>query len=145
MQKNKNDKYKKRYILKQIENKWGYYEFDGSVVLIKNCILKEKYNKIYQIIFNGGDTIDGLYLINSFDINVEYESEEDRFFRITNKKYDKIAGYDDFTVHSFTSREKFIDWLIKNDFLDNSELSVLKDYTFDELHKSDLLRSVLDS
>lgn len=141
----KNDKYKKRYILKQVEGKWGYYEFDGDIVLIKNCILKNKYNKIYQLIFHGGEAIDGLYLINSFDINIHYETPEERIVTITNKKYDKIAGYDDCTIHSFETKEKFVDWLLKEEFLTNDELSYLKSNAISKDSIKKLQRFVLDS
>lgn len=121
MEVKKNDKYKKRYILKQIQGKWGYSDFGGDNVLVKNCILNEKYNKIYQVIFNGGETIDGLYLINSFDIDIVYNDNEEKFYHITNKKYDKIAGCDDFNIHAFKDRNSLIDWLIKNEFLSESD------------------------
>lgn len=140
-----NDKYKKRYILKQVEGQWGYYEFEGDVILIKNCILKNKYNKIYQLIFHGGDAIDGLYLINSFDINVHYETSEERIVTITNKKYDKIAGYDDCTIHSFESREKFIDWLIGEEFITEDELTLINAKTISREMLDNLQRFVLDS
>jgi len=141
----KNDKYKKRYILKQIEGKWGYYEFEGDIILIKNCILKNKYNKIYQLIFHGGDAIDGLYLINAFDINMHYDTPEERIITITNKKYDKIAGYDDCTIHSFATKEKFIDWLIQEEFLTNDELVYLKSNAISKNNIKELPRFVLDS
>lgn len=145
MDSKKNDKYKKKYILKQIEGAWGYYEFDGDIILIKNCILKNKYNKIYQLIFHGGDAIDGLYLINSFDINVHYETPEERVVTITNKKYDKIAGYDDCTIHSFETKEKFIDWLIKEGFLTSEELTLINARSIPKAELTNMQRFVLDS
>lgn len=141
----KNDKYKKKYILKQVEGQWGYYDFEGDIILIKNCILKNKYNKIYQLIFNGGDAIDGLYLINSFDINVHYETPENRIVTITNKKYDKIAGYDDCTIHSFENKNKFIDWLIKEGFLTEEELKIVNARTITKDMVKNMQRFVLDS
>lgn len=145
MEEKKYDKYKKKYILKQIEGQWGFYEFGGDIVFIKNCILKGKYNKIYQIIFHGGYAIDGLYLINSFDINVHYESNESKLITITNKKYDKIAGYDDCTIHSFESRELFVNWLIEEGFLEESDLQLVNAKTITKDMLKDMQRFVLDS
>lgn len=141
----KNDKYKKKYVLKQVEGKWGYYDFDGDIILIKNCILKNKYNKIYQLIFNGGDAIDGLYLINSFDINVHYEAPHERVITITNKKYDKIAGYDDCTIHSFENKAKFVDWLVEEDFLTVDELDLVNAKKIPKTMLKELQKFVLDS
>lgn len=141
----KNDKYKKKYILKQVEDKWGYYEFDGDIILIKNCILKNKYNKIYQLIFHGGEAIDGLYLINSFDINIHCEDSEERVITITNKKYDKIAGYDDCTIHSFESKEKYIEWLISEEFLNEDELHYLDSRAISKENIKSLQRFILSS
>lgn len=141
----KNDKYKKKYILKQVEGQWGYYDFEGDVILIKNCILKNKYNKIYQLIFHGGDAIDGLYLINSFDINVHYDSPEERIVTITNKKYDKIAGYDDCTIHSFETKQKFVDWLVKEEFLSEEELQIVNAKTISKDLIKNMQRFILDS
>lgn len=141
----KNDKYKKKYILKQVEGQWGYYDFEGDVILIKNCILKNKYNKIYQLIFHGGDAIDGLYLINSFDINVHYDSPEERIVTITNKKYDKIAGYDDCTIHSFESKQKFVDWLVKEEFLSEEDLQIVNAKTISKDLIKNMQRFILDS
>lgn len=144
MEEKKYDKYKKKYILKQIEGQWGYYEFDGDIVLIKNCILKEKYNKIYQVIFHGGYAIDGLYLINSFDINVHYESTDNKTITITNKKYDKIAGYDDCTIHSFENKDKFITWLIEEGFLEESDLNLINAKTITKDMIKDMQKFILD-
>lgn len=141
----KNDKYKKKYILKQVEGQWGYYDFEGDVILIKNCILKNKYNKIYQLIFHGGDAIDGLYLINSFDINVHYDSPEERIVTITNKKYDKIAGYDDCTIHSFETKQKFVDWLVKEEFLSEEDLQIVNAKTISKDLIKNMQRFILDS
>lgn len=141
----KNDKYKKKYVLKQVEGKWGYYDFDGDIILIKNCILKNKYNKIYQLIFNGGDAIDGLYLINSFDINVHYEAPHERVITITNKKYDKIAGYDDCTIHSFENKAKFVDWLVEEDFLTVDELDLVNAKKIPKTMLKELQKFILDS
>lgn len=141
----KNDKYKKKYVLKQVEGKWGYYDFDGDIILIKNCILKNKYNKIYQLIFHGGDAIDGLYLINSFDINVHYEAPHERVITITNKKYDKIAGYDECTIHSFENKAKFVDWLVEEGFLEEDELELVNMKKIPKTMLKELQRFVLDS
>lgn len=140
----KNDKYKKRYVLKQVEGKWGYYDFGGDIVLIKNCILKNKYNKIYQLIFHGGEAIDGLYLINSFDINIHYDSPNEKVITITNKKYDKIAGYDDCTIHSFANKSEFIDWLIKDGFLSENELELINAKRIPRDRLKEMQKFVLD-
>lgn len=141
----KNDKYKKRYVLKQIEGKWGYYDFGGNIVIVKNCILKNKYNKIFQLIFHGGDAIDGLYMINAFDINIHYEADNEKVVTITNRKYDKIAGYDDCTVHSFENKAKFIDWLIEDGFLSEDELELVNSKKVPKSTLNELQRFILDS
>ena len=141
----KNDRYKKKYILKSIKHKWGYYEFDGIITLVKNCILKEKYNKIYQLIFHGGDAVDGLYLINAFDINIHYDNNDEKAYTIQSIKYDKIAGYDDCTIHSFETRDELIDWLIKENFLKHDELKLINSKVITKDMLVGMERFILDS
>lgn len=141
----KNDKYKKRYILKQVTDKLGYYEFNGDIVLVKNCIKKNKYNKIYQLIFNGGEAIDGLYLINSYDINLHYGENSERLVRITSKKYDKIAGYDDCSINSFPSKKEYYDWLMEEKYITDEDLIFLKSKAISKDSLKKLQRFILDS
>lgn len=140
----KNDKYKKKYILKQVQNKWGYSKLENNLILVKNCILKNKYNKIYQIIFHAGEAMDGLYLINSFDINMQYDKER-RVFTITSKKYDKIAGYDDCTINSFNNKNTFINWLIQENFLTEQELALINAKVIKDAELENMEEFILDS
>lgn len=126
MELKKNDKYKKKQILSQIDKQWGYYEFQGNITIVKNCILNGKYNKIFQIIHTGVESLDGLFLINQFDINLHYDKNNEKYISLINKKFDKIVGYDEFSIKCLPSKKEYINWLLKEGYIEKEEVALLE-------------------
>lgn len=122
-----NDKFKKKQLLGQVANKWGFYHCEGNLVFVKNCILNEKYTRIFQVIEMGDSCIDGVYLINSFDINVFIDIKDIKTFEIIIKKYDKIIGLDGMAEKSFTSKQEYYEHLFKKSLITQDDISMLTD------------------
>lgn len=142
MEVKKNDKYKKKQILTQINGKWGYFEFNGNYTLVKNCIVNDKYNKIFQIVHTGIDTLDGLFLINQFDINLYYDKNNEKYISIINKKFDKLVGYDEFSIKSLPSREDYLKWMLKEGYLCEEDLPLLRKNVILKSDVKDMLKIV---
>ena len=144
MEVKKNDKYKKKQILTQINGQWGYFEFNGNITLVKNCIMNNKFNKIFQIIHTGVDTLDGLFLINQFDINLYYDKNNEKYISIINKKFDKLVGYDEFAIKSFSSKDSYIEWMLREGYLCEEDLPLLNKDVIVKDDVKDMLKIVFD-
>lgn len=123
-----NNKYKKKAILSRIKDKWGYYKCGEDIVLVKNCIKKDKYNKIYQLVYSEDKNITGLFLINSYDIDAMTDSSrEKQVIRITHKKYDKYAGCDGSCEKlNFEKEDDYFQYLKDEEFINDEEILFLK-------------------